>query len=378
MQLPIDMPGLGHVNCYALEDERGIAIVDPGLPGEESWRHLVDRLDRSGAGLARVHTVVVTHSHPDHFGGAGRVRKEVGAELITHELFRTWWDPTEDETPLEDAAPNPWRSTPWGGDEYMPDPDRRKRFEEMRNNNLFPAPRPTRKVEDAEIVTLAGREWVSMHTPGHTADHLCLFDPAEGVLLSGDHVLPTITPHINGIGTSEDPLAQFFASLDRMTELEGVTIVLPAHGHPFTDVADRAKAIRRHHEERLDKLRGGVTRDRRVRNRPRALAAPLRAAVVGPDGRQRDLRPPRAPAPARRRRVPLRERQAPLRSGLSPRHHRTRVHGRADDHPHLQPVVAVARVDLHVRSRFDRDAELDLGEHRRTQVASPRQLLLDR
>ena len=47
MQLPIDMPGLGHVNCYALEDERGIAIVDPGLPGEESWTHLVDRLDRS-------------------------------------------------------------------------------------------------------------------------------------------------------------------------------------------------------------------------------------------------------------------------------------------------------------------------------------------
>jgi glyoxylase-like metal-dependent hydrolase (beta-lactamase superfamily II) len=137
----------------------------------------------------------------------------------------------------------------------MPDPDRRKRFEEMRNNNLFPAPRPSRRVEDAEIVTLARREWVSMHTPGHTADHLCLFDPAEGVLLSGDHVLPTITPHINGIGTSEDPLAQFFASLDRMAELEGVTIVLPAHGHPFTDVADRAKAIRRHHEERLDKLR---------------------------------------------------------------------------------------------------------------------------
>ena len=86
-------------------------------------------------------------------------------------------------------------------------------------------------------MTLARREWVAMHTPGHTADHLCLFDPAEGVLLSGDHVLPTITPHISGIGTSEDPLAEFFASLDRMTELEGVTIVLPAHGHPFADLA---------------------------------------------------------------------------------------------------------------------------------------------
>ena len=40
-QLPISLPGLGHVNCYFLEDERGVAIVDPGLPGPQSWRALV-------------------------------------------------------------------------------------------------------------------------------------------------------------------------------------------------------------------------------------------------------------------------------------------------------------------------------------------------
>ena len=37
-QLPIFLPGLGHVNCYFLEDDRGVAIVDPGLPGPQSWR----------------------------------------------------------------------------------------------------------------------------------------------------------------------------------------------------------------------------------------------------------------------------------------------------------------------------------------------------
>ncbi len=47
-QLPISMPGLGHVNCYLMEDERGVAVVDPGLPGEESWLALVDRLGRGG------------------------------------------------------------------------------------------------------------------------------------------------------------------------------------------------------------------------------------------------------------------------------------------------------------------------------------------
>ena len=37
-----------------------------------------------------IHTVVVTHSHPDHFGGAGRIKKEAGAELVTHKAFTTW------------------------------------------------------------------------------------------------------------------------------------------------------------------------------------------------------------------------------------------------------------------------------------------------
>ena len=99
---------------------------------------------------------------------------------------------------------------------------------------------------------------MSLHTPGHTADHLCLFDPAEGVVLSGDHVLPTITPHISGLAAGADPLTEFFRSLDKVAELEGVQLVLPAHGHPFVDLAGRAKEIREHHEERLDTLRSAA------------------------------------------------------------------------------------------------------------------------
>ena len=95
-QLPIFLPGLGHVNCYFLQDERGVAVVDPGLPGPQSWRALVDRLKQAGYKPKDVHTVVVTHSHPDHFGGAGRLRDSYGAEVITHRSFRTWFDPADD------------------------------------------------------------------------------------------------------------------------------------------------------------------------------------------------------------------------------------------------------------------------------------------
>ena len=77
MQLPISLPGLGHVNCYALVDGDGVALVDPGLPGPESWSALVARLKHAEIPVERVHTVVVTHSHPDHFGGSAQLR-EVG------------------------------------------------------------------------------------------------------------------------------------------------------------------------------------------------------------------------------------------------------------------------------------------------------------
>ena len=99
---------------------------------------------------------------------------------------------------------------------------------------------------------------MAIHTPGHTYDHLCLYDPEHGVVFTGDHVLPTITPHIGGIAPQPDPLALFFDSLRRMADLTDVSIALPAHGHPFADVGGRALHIIDHHEERLDIIRKAV------------------------------------------------------------------------------------------------------------------------
>ncbi len=259
MQLPIQFTGLGHVNCYALEDERGFALVDPGLPGQDAWDGLVDRLGRAAIPLSRVHTIVITHSHPDHFGGAARLREESGADILTHASFKLWWERGDglDDTPSDALdSPSDWsRPTPWGT-EFQPPSDGgvTRMRDEMRSNEH--TPRPTRRVEDAEVVMLAGREWVSMHTPGHTPDHLCLFDPTYGVVLAGDHVLPTITPHIGAMdGFADDPLAEFFHSLDRMAALPDVSVALPAHGHPFHDLAKRVTEIEEHHDGRLNRLR---------------------------------------------------------------------------------------------------------------------------
>ncbi len=297
MQLPIWMPGLGHVNMYGLLDDRGLAVVDPGLPGPQSWKALKGRLKSAGFGVKDVHTVIVTHSHPDHFGGAGRIKREAGAQLIAHKAFTTWsldrgrhtlseveaerleqqaideaasyTGPSLEELPalegddhaaLEEITPEPQRqsipwggTTPWGGSKH-PMPPLRRRLTIRAMRLLFSPPDPTRRVKHGAPVRLAGREWLSIHTPGHTLDHLCLYDPEHGVLLSGDHVLPSITPHISG-SNQGDSLRSYLATLDLVGALDGVRLGLPAHGHPFDDVPGRVDAIKEHHYERMEKLR---------------------------------------------------------------------------------------------------------------------------
>lgn len=277
LQLPTDFTGLGHVNTYAIEDSRGFTLVDPGLPSDESWDALQDRLRAAGIPLARVHTTYITHSHPDHFGGAHRLVEHCHADVLTSTMFRKWTDLLDlDETPLEpmdpadaaeaatilDALPRIDSSDIDAEEMELQFPgfrafrDRLRaavadgRIEEL---SWMKAPRPTIVVDDSQVVRMGDRDWIAVFTPGHTHDHLCMWNPEDGVLLSGDHVLPTITPHIAGF-MGGDPLANYLVNLDKVAGLEGITTVLPAHGHPFTDLSGRCEAIKDHHADRLQSL----------------------------------------------------------------------------------------------------------------------------
>lgn len=269
LQLPVDLPGLGHVNCYALVDGEGVALVDPGLPGRRSWDALVARLTAADIPLDRVHTTIVTHSHTDHFGGAIRLREATETRLVCHESFRPWWNSHElaenpdsgtlelnDDEAIDAFLKQSGDTTPWGTPTDGPPIEMvRTIIEDRAPGSIYPTVEAHLRLVDGEPIELARREWFAVHTPGHTDDHLCLYDPTNGVMLSGDHVLPTITPHVGGWDSQNDTVGLFLGSLRRMNDFADVTTVLPAHGHPFDDLVRRASAIVRHHDERLDLIR---------------------------------------------------------------------------------------------------------------------------
>ncbi len=260
LQLPIALPGLGHVNCYILEDHDGFTIIDPGLPGPAAIRALKQGLRRAGVRKKHLRRVVITHSHPDHFGGAGYLQKSSAAEVLTHRHFRLWFNPDEDnQDELAERSPmNMSGPTPWGGPNHQVPWHRRTAYTLMKSGwggRWLRAPAPTRRLDESPEMSLGGRDIQLVHTPGHTVDHLCLFDLESQLLISGDHVLPTITPHISGMTATQDPLADYFRSLDRVAEEIPARLVLPAHGEPFGDLAHRVTEIKKHHEERLEILR---------------------------------------------------------------------------------------------------------------------------
>ncbi len=254
LSLPLPFPGLDRVNAYLLRDDDGDTLVDCGIyfPDDEhahGWDDLVTALQAPDSAPGNVRRLVVTHPHIDHYGMAGRLVEEVGCELWMHaastddlELYR---DPEGVAAGLRkmfaDHGVEP---------EVL---DELTAYEDWRPF-VSAIVEPTTPVRDGDEFACGGRTWTVIHTPGHSHAHICLFEPQSRTLMSGDHLLGSITPHIDfKRGEDEDPLGDFLRSLNKVEELEPA-LVLPGHGRPFEDGAERARAIQRHHDRRLGSI----------------------------------------------------------------------------------------------------------------------------
>jgi glyoxylase-like metal-dependent hydrolase (beta-lactamase superfamily II) len=109
-------------------------------------------------------------------------------------------------------------------------------------------------LEHGELVPLPGRRVRAVWTPGHTPGHLCLHEESENLLLTGDHVLPRISPNI-GLQSNfaEPPLAAYLRSLELIAAYDQAE-ALPAHEYRFAGLATRVKMLLAHHERRCDEV----------------------------------------------------------------------------------------------------------------------------
>jgi glyoxylase-like metal-dependent hydrolase (beta-lactamase superfamily II) len=113
---------------------------------------------------------------------------------------------------------------------------------------------PDHVLYSGEIIHTGIYDLEAIWTPGHSSGHICLYEPQNQFLFSGDHILPNISPNISyHILSGDNPLGDYIYSLNKLVNLT-VSQIHPGHEYSFTDLKGRIKAILEHHRERENNI----------------------------------------------------------------------------------------------------------------------------
>lgn len=187
---------LGQVstNCYLVFHERTgeAAVIDPS----DNSEYIIKECRKLGI---TPQAVLLTHGHFDHI---------LAAEALAREFSCKIYAGRDEQELLQNPA---WNLTgSWG----------RKPLS-LQADVL---------VQDREVITLLGRQWQVLFTPGHTAGSVCYYISSEGVLFSGD------TLFAESLGRTDLPTGSQTAIIssiaERLLVLPDDTMVYPGHGNP--------------------------------------------------------------------------------------------------------------------------------------------------
>ncbi|MCK2214556.1 MBL fold metallo-hydrolase [Actinomadura sp. ATCC 31491] len=210
---------LDGTNTWVIGAGEEVIVVDPGPDDPAHLGRVRDRLDGR-----HVTTILLTHGHFDHSGGARSFAAMVDA---------------------------PVRAL-----------DPRHRLGEE-------------GLADGDVLTVDGLELHVYGTPGHSFDSLCFWLPRDGAMLTGDTVLGRGTTII----ARDGGLADYLRSLDRLrsaAESLEARVLLPGHGPVLPDPIAALDGYLVHRRERLDQIRAARAQGART---PREIVRVVYADV---------------------------------------------------------------------------------------------------
>lgn len=241
--LPFNSPPW--VNVYAIEAGDGILMIDCGTDWEPGRVAIRDGFDTLGLEESSVHTLVVSHLHPDHVGMSRRLVREWGCRFVMHERAKGLVDRYNDTPGYVERLRRIARA------HGVPQSIVAAAAGVERPDYMPPIDPPDHVVEDGDHIDLGGGRSLSVvHTPGHEPAHICVRDSRTGILFSGDHILPRISPVIMYDEDAGDPLGDYMASLRKLIGMS-IGLTYPAHGTLIDRGDERALQILLHHDRRL-------------------------------------------------------------------------------------------------------------------------------
>jgi glyoxylase-like metal-dependent hydrolase (beta-lactamase superfamily II) len=232
IEIPLPRSPLKALNSYVIKNKERNLIIDTGWNQEECMTAMQAGLSELGVDLGRT-DFFITHLHADHFGllsslvtdtskiyfnqpDAGRFRTGFRWDDFAHFARLNGYPESELQASLQSHP----------GFKFSP-----------KENLVFHI------LKEGDTLSIGDYRFRCVETPGHTPGHMCLYEPNKKIFVAGDHILNDITPNIQLWSDERNPLEEYFASLDKVSELD-IELVLPGHRSIFRNCRERIQELK--------------------------------------------------------------------------------------------------------------------------------------
>jgi len=258
LRIPLPIPSLRYLNSYLVKAKDQCLLIDTGMCSDAAFNELSRQLAEIGFQPQNLTEILVTHFHIDHVGLISRLRKLSGAKLLisakesqatrlttSQRQWERWVHFYEDAGIPTEILEQMFMATPSYSYPEI--------YEELCN--------PSRSLRNGDEISIGEYSFWAVWTPGHSPGHICLYEPERRLLVAGDHILLTITPHVTQWREEGNPLAEYLTSLEKVGKLD-VDVVLPGHGELFNDHRKRIRELEDHHKSRAMEILSELQKQR--------------------------------------------------------------------------------------------------------------------
>jgi glyoxylase-like metal-dependent hydrolase (beta-lactamase superfamily II) len=219
-------------NIYVIPDENGFSLIDVGCGGITGIEHLKEGLRHWKLKIEQLHTVVLSHAHPDHMGAIGWILEAANPTVYIHHLDI---GPALDPRQLDVTFDIPLAKDRWAA--FNPGSEL-KDFSILNyldsSGCLMSAAAQVETMPTKNVLHLSDFEFHVIHTPGHSSGHVSLFERKKRILIAGDLVGRAPAWYVPAAGG----VIGYLESLAKLGGLDA-DVLLPAHG-PIIGEANQA------------------------------------------------------------------------------------------------------------------------------------------
>ncbi len=211
-------------NVYLFRDDKGFIMVDVGCGGRVG--RLLEEMRAKGVKPNDVHTVLLTHAHPDHMGGIAEFLRYAKARVIIHELEA----PAAMKPEVLEERFDVHLCVKHYGSFFTGHFSLLSYFESVCPMSKVT---PDETVREGDVLEFGDYSFRVLRTPGHALGHTSLYEEREGFLLSGDLIGATVAWY----SPSSGGVIGYLESLRKVERLR-VDRIYPSHGPEITDVKE--------------------------------------------------------------------------------------------------------------------------------------------